>query len=102
MAQINKSQIDKTNSLWEVDGDITINHAPALLIETKQLPMAGALVVDLSKVTHVDTATISLMFEWLRHAKAKKCDLRFANFPKNLLSLIALYGVTDLIPQVTH
>lgn len=102
MAQINKSQIDKTNSLWEVDGDITINHTPALLIETNQLPMAGALVVDFSKVTHVDTATISLMFEWLRHAKAKKCDLRYANFPKNLLSLISLYGVTDLIPQVTH
>lgn len=102
MAQINKTQIDNTNALWEVDGDITINYAQALLIQSNQFLMAGVLVVDFSKVTHVDTATISLMFEWLRHAKAKKCDLRFANFPKNLLSLIALYGVSDLIPQVAH
>ncbi len=96
------SQITKLDNRWEIDGDITINQAQTLLLESKQLPMALTLVVDLSKVTHVDTASISLMFEWLRHAKAKKCDLRFANFPKNLLSLIALYGVTDLIPQVTH
>lgn len=96
------SQITKLDNRWEIDGDITINQAQTLLLESKQLPMALTLVVDLSKVTHVDTASISLMFEWLRHAKAKKCDLRFANFPKNLLSLIALYGVTDLIPQATH
>lgn len=96
------SQITKLDNRWEIDGDITINQAQTLLLESKELPMGHTLVVDLSKVTHVDTASISLMFEWLRHAKAKKCDLRFANFPKNLLSLISLYGVTDLIPQVTH
>jgi phospholipid transport system transporter-binding protein len=96
------SKITKLDNRWEIDGDITINQAQTLLLESKELPMGHTLVVDLSKVTHVDTASISLMFEWLRHAKAKKCDLRFANFPKNLLSLISLYGVTDLIPQVTH
>lgn len=92
-------QINKSAGRWEVNGDITIAYAPKLLAESNQLPMAEALIVDFSKVTHVDTATISLMFEWLRHAQAKKCDLRFANFPKNLLSLLTLYGVTDLIPQ---
>jgi phospholipid transport system transporter-binding protein len=102
LAQISKSQIDKSNSRWEIEGDITIAHAQTLLAESAKLPMAGALVVDLAKVTHVDTASISLMFEWLRHAKTKKCDLRFSNFPKNLLSLITLYGVVDLIPQIAH
>lgn len=102
MAQINKSQIDKSNGRWEIEGDITISHAQTLLAEGNALPMAGALVIDLAKVTHVDTASISLIFEWLRHAQVKKCDLRFANFPKNLLSLLALYGVMDLIPQVAH
>lgn len=96
------SQITKLDNRWEIDGDITINQAQTLLLESKELPMGHTLVVDLSKVTHVDTASISLMFEWLRHAKAKNCNLRFANYPKNLLSLISLYGVTDLIPQVTH
>lgn len=96
------AKIIKLGDRWEVDGDITVNYAPALLAESRHLPMAGSLVIDMARVSHVDTATISLMFEWLRHAQAKKCDLRFVNFPKNLLSLIALYGVVDLIPQTTH
>jgi phospholipid transport system transporter-binding protein len=96
------AQINKTDSRWEIDGDVTIVHAQILLAESKSLPTAATLLVDFSKVTYVDTATISLIFEWLRQAQSKKCDLKFANFPKNLLSLIALYGVVDLIPQVTH
>lgn len=96
------AQIIKSNNRWELEGDITIDHSQTLLVESHALPMDGTLVVDLANVTHVDTASISLMFQWLRHAQSKKCDLRFANFPKNLLSLITLYGVLDLIPQATH
>ena len=96
------AQPKKVADHWEINGDVTISHAQKLLIESDDLPMAGSLVIDLSQVTHVDTATISLMFEWLRQAQIKKCELRFANVPKNLLSLIALYGVVDLIPQATH
>ena len=77
------SHITKLDNRWEIDGDITINQAQTLLLESNELPMALTLVVDLSKVTHVDTASISLMFEWLRNAQSKKCDLGFVNFPEN-------------------
>lgn len=96
------AKINKTNNRWEVDGDLTISEAKSLMAESNALPMSGSLVIDFVKVTHVDTASISLMFEWLRHAQAKKCDLRFTHIPKNLLSLMTLYGVVDLIPQVTQ
>jgi len=96
------AKINTTNNRWEIDGDLTIGEAKSLMAESNALPMAGSLVIDFAKVTHVDTASISLMFEWLRQAQAKKCDLRFTHFPKNLLSLMSLYGVMDLIPQVTH
>jgi phospholipid transport system transporter-binding protein len=95
-------KINKSDNRWEIDGDLTIVQAESLLAECNVLPISGSLVIDFAKVTHVDTASISLMFEWLRHAQAKKCDLRFTNFPKNLLSLIVLYGVSDLIPQATN
>ena len=78
---------------------MTMAHAPALLPESRHLPAEARLVVDFAEVTHVDTATLSVMFEWLRHAQKKRCDLRFARLPKNLQSLMALYGVTELIPQ---
>ncbi|HWU83576.1 MAG TPA: STAS domain-containing protein [Methylophilaceae bacterium] len=58
--------------------------------------------MDLAGVSDVDTASISLMFEWLREAHASKHKVTFANLPKNLLSLATLYGVLELIPQTAH
>jgi phospholipid transport system transporter-binding protein len=94
------AKIQKTAKSWQISGDITIDDAPGLLTETGYLPAQTRLVIDFSEVGHVDTATLSLMFEWLRHAKTKSCDLKFSHLPHNLQSLMALYGITELIPQV--
>ena len=94
------AQIQKTEKSWKITGDVTVVHAPMLLSESQHLPEKASLVIDFSTVDHVDTATLSLIFEWLRHAKHKGCDLKFSHLPKNLQSLMALYGVTELIPQV--
>jgi phospholipid transport system transporter-binding protein len=96
------AQIQKTENSWQVSGDVTVAYAPALLSESRHLPTQGQLVIDFAQVNHVDTATLSLMFEWLRHAQRKDCDLKFAHVPKNLQSLMALYGVTELISQLTR
>ena len=93
-------QIQKTAKSWQLSGDITIDDAPRLLTETRHFPAQTRLVIDFSEVGHVDTVTLSLMFEWLRHAQAKDCDLKFSHLPQNLQSLMALYGITKLIPQV--
>ena len=94
------AKIQKTAKSWQISGDITIDDAPGLLTETRHLPAQTGLVIDFSEVGHVDTATLSLMFEWLRHAKTKGCDLKFSHLPQNLQSLMALYGITELISQV--
>jgi phospholipid transport system transporter-binding protein len=93
-------KIQKTAKSWQLSGDITIDDASSLLKETHYLPAQTHLVIDFSEVGHVDTATLSMMFEWLRHAKTKDCDLKFSYLPQNLQSLMALYGITKLIPQV--
>lgn len=94
------AKIQKTAKSWQVSGDITIDAAPSLLSETHHLPAQASLIIDFSEVGHVDTATLGLMFEWLRHAQTKDCNLKFSHLPENLQSLMALYGVTELIPQV--
>jgi len=81
---------------------MTMPHISALLAESSQLAMAKAFEIDLAEVTDVDTATISLLFEWLRTAHEHKSKLKFLNFPENLVSLATLYGVLELLPQVTH
>ena len=81
---------------------MTMDKVNALLDESRDMPMHGRLEVDLAEVAMVDTATISVMFEWLRRAQAQQCELKFVNFPQNLVSLATLYGVLEIIPQSAH
>lgn len=74
----------------------------ALLAEGAVLPVVPEVKIDLAAVSDVDTASISLLFEWLRQAKARKSKAIFTNLPQNLISLATLYGVLDLIPQSSH
>lgn len=81
---------------------MTMPQISTLLAESAVLPLNKTLEIDLSAVTAVDTASISLLFEWLRLAHTHKCKLAFSNLPQTLLSLAALYGVLELIPQTSH
>lgn len=94
------ANITKLENTWKLSGDVTIAHLHVLSVETKTFP--SQLTIDLSGASHVDTATISMMFEWLRQAQSQACQLSFSGFPKNLKSLIDLYGVADLIPVTSH
>lgn len=94
------TQIISEGQRWQVQGDMTMPQVNKLLAQSQALPMADRLEVDLSAVSEVDTATISVLFEWLRRAQDQKCELKFIHFPKNLTSLATLYGVLDLIPHV--
>ncbi len=87
---------------WLVSGAMSMSHVKSLLAEGAALETAKDLEIDLSAVSDVDTATISLLFEWLRQAHERKCKVTYANLPENLASLATLYGVLDLIPQVSH
>lgn len=81
---------------------MTMPQINALLAQSAALPVAKELEIDLAEVSAVDTATISLLFEWLRQAYARKCKVTFVHFPENLVSLATLYGVFELLPQSPH
>jgi phospholipid transport system transporter-binding protein len=49
-------------------------------------------------VNDVDTAALSLLIEWQRRALAVNKKVEFKKLPESLISLAALYGVTDFIP----
>lgn len=82
-----------------VQGPVTVDTVNALLAETPQAFAAENLEVDLGQVTEVDSASISLIFEWMRQAHGRNISLIFVNLPASLVSLATLYGVLDLIPQ---
>jgi phospholipid transport system transporter-binding protein len=85
----------------EIGGSLTLDGATAVLEEGRaalaRLP-AGDAVIDLGQVSAVDSAALAVVFAWLRDAQVAKRALSFASPPQQLLSLAAVYGVSDLLP----
>src|ERR1051325_8407898 len=96
------AQIVQQGNRWQVSGAMTMPQVKDLLAESGALSPTAETEIDLAGVSEVDTATISLLFEWLRQAYARKSRLTFTHLPQNLTSLATLYGVLDLIPQSSH
>jgi phospholipid transport system transporter-binding protein len=59
---------------------------------------SGAQVqVDLSGVSHCNSAAIGLLLEWLRQARLRKTGIRFRNIPKALLEIARVSDIQDLL-----
>ncbi len=85
---------------WKLSGDITIEKIPSLIDSIKKQKIDKKTTIDLSKVTSIDTSTLSLIFELQRQAKKTQSQFIFKNLPKNLNSLAKLYGVEDLVSSL--
>ena len=85
---------------WQLSGDLTIEKIPAIIDLISKQKLDKKTTIDFSKVTSVDTSTLSLIFELQRKAKKTQSQFIFRNLPKNLNSLAKLYGVEDLVSSL--
>ncbi len=96
--------IERQDGTLRVTAPMIIANARALLEAgrrslTSSSPPAGtAMLLDLAAVNDVDSSALSVVLAWLRTAGARGLTLRLANPPANLISLAALYGVSELLP----
>lgn len=91
-------QIEKDGNSLRVVGAMTMENIHGMLADSLPLLQGSELSLDLGATPEVDSAAISLVFEWLRQAQRRNIRLTFTNIPDPLRSLAALYGVSDLIP----
>lgn len=82
----------------EVSGAMTLASAKVLLESGSSLLTRNDTVFDLSDVNEVDSSGLTVVFGWVRAASRQGRQVRISNPPQNLLSLAALYGVTELLP----
>lgn len=82
----------------EVSGEMTLASAKVLLEAGSALLSRSDNIVDLSEVSEVDSSGLTVIFGWVRAAARQGKTVRISNPPKSLLSLAALYGVTELLP----
>ena len=92
--------IDFNKNQWNLSGDLTIEKIPSIIDLINKQKADKKTTIDFSKVTSIDTSTISLIFELQRQAKTNQSHFTFKNLPKNLNSLAKLYGVEDLVSSL--
>ena len=92
--------IDFDKSQWTLSGDLTIEKIPTIIDLINKKKADKKTTIDFSKVTSIDTSTLSLIFELQREAKKTQSHFIFKNLPKNLKSLAKLYGVEDFVSSL--
>jgi phospholipid transport system transporter-binding protein len=85
------------NGRCVVSGPVTMRNVTAVLAESAGKITGSHVVIDLSGVTEVDSAAVSLLLEWRREGARAGRRVEFRNVPSNLRTLAELYGVSDLI-----
>jgi phospholipid transport system transporter-binding protein len=86
----------------EVSGPLTMSDVASLLAEGKAALEAVAVEAaefDLGAVSEMDSSGLAVIFGWMRAARAAGKSFRIVNPPENLLSLAAVYGVAEFLPQ---
>jgi phospholipid transport system transporter-binding protein len=94
--------IERTGDRLRVTVPMVIANASALLEAGRSflqsgLP-AGEIVLDFSAVEETDSSALTVVFAWLRTARERGATLRMVDAPAGMISLAALYGVSDWLP----
>lgn len=83
---------------YTLSGELTFASVTALMTQGQaQFAGQSAVLVDLSGVTHSDSAGLSLLIEWLRQAKQQGTTLRYTAMPPQLQALAAISEVSGLL-----
>lgn len=94
--------IEKTGDSLRVTVPMVIANASALLEAGRSFlqsgSLAGEVVFDFSSVEEADSSALTLVFAWLRTAREQGTALRVVHPPAGMISLAALYGVSDFLP----
>ena len=97
--------IEQAGDRLRVTAPMVIANARALLeagqrtlrsLDSRQ--QSAELLLDLAAVSEVDSSSLSTVFAWQRKASERRVSLRIVNPPASMLSLAALYGVSELLP----
>ena len=81
-----------------VGGPVTLGNVAQVLEEGRRHLDEGVRSVDLREVTDMDSSLLAALLTWLREARAKDCELTFANLPEAAQTIARLYGVDGLLP----
>lgn len=91
--------IEKTQqNNFLIAGELSLATVSEALSESSRLFDDGSeITVDLINVSHVDSAGIALLIEWLGMAKHQIKKLEYRNIPKQMLAIARISGLEGVL-----
>lgn len=94
-------RLSKTSDYhYQVTGSLSFNQVSAY-VQLLDTAIADAnnsdLSIDLSGVTHSDSAGLALLIEWLRRAKSQSVRLVFLNLPAQLHEMARISALLPVL-----
>lgn len=82
---------------WRFSGALTFDAAAEVLEASRPIALPDTGAVDMSGLTHADSAALAVVIALKRRAAAEGRTLAIEGMPASLHSLALAYGVEDLI-----
>jgi phospholipid transport system transporter-binding protein len=83
--------------VFRPSAELTFDTAKTVREAGLQAVADGQREIDLADLTAVDSAAVATLLSWKRQASKSGRPLVFHNVSANLQSLVALYGVDELL-----
>lgn len=90
---------DESTKRIIVVGELNFTTAASGIDMTQDLfAKTATLDIDLTEVTHSDSAGLALLIEWMRQANALNKPIRYFNMPAQMLAMAETSGLEELLP----
>lgn len=92
------------NDQWQIKSNLDITNTNYIYKKYKsELPSSvkSAWIIDFKTCKHIDSAGLSLIIEFIKHAKAKDINLQFMHLNNNAIALANVHGIGELIQEYT-
>lgn len=85
--------ISQGQGAFIIDGNLTFATIDKKTVKSLGfIASAQQVIIDLSRVTNIDSAGLALIIEWLKYARLNDVQLLLDNTPEQLIKLATLSG----------
>lgn len=94
---MNNLQQQRQNDVILLSGDLNIDNVLVLAGDNRPRFEGQLMQVDLANVSHVDSAGLALLVDWMRAADEAGCQLSFLHVPEKMRSLARVTGMDGVL-----
>ncbi len=95
------AKLNQTANGFVISGALTFESVPAIFQTSLALfASVNEINIDLSQVTHSNSAALALLLEWQRYAGKNVKKICFTNLPQQLKQIATACDVIDILKLV--